>query len=140
MRRANLGELREDGVFEAGNFLYGYQLPSWVLQLDLRLCQRTGTASMTKSTSPRSSILVVVVKRCLVELACSCVMRCLPTSFSRSLSVPHPHISHLFPGLHNPRTPIPANFNPLSSDACELSTTVTGTPALSAAISAIPRP
>lgn len=35
---------------------------------------------------------------------------------------------------------VPANFRPLSMEAWELSTTVTGTPALRAATNAIPRP
>jgi hypothetical protein len=42
-------------------------------------------------------------------------------------------------GLH-PVEAIPANLRPLSKDACELSTTVTGTCAFCAATKAIPRP
>lgn len=67
---------------------------------------RTGTASITKSTSDRSSIFVLAINRSLAAAASSLEIRPLPTSFSRSLS---------------------ANFKPLSRDACELSINRTGT-------------
>jgi hypothetical protein len=81
--------------------------------------ERTGTASITKSTSERSSMEVLEVNLPLVASASSFDILCLPTSFSRSLS---------------------ANFRPLSIDACELSISLTGTEALCAATRAIPRP
>ena len=47
----------------------------------------SGTASITKSTSERADISVVVVRRERALSASSWVRRCLETSFSRSLSV-----------------------------------------------------
>lgn len=46
----------------------------------------SGTASMTKSTEERSSIDVVGVSRLRTASASSCEIRCLETSFARSLS------------------------------------------------------
>jgi hypothetical protein len=63
--------------------------------LDLR-SKTSGTASMTKSTSDRSSSLVLDVKRSRAADASSFDILPLPTSFSRSLS---------------------ANFRPLSMEA-----------------------
>lgn len=86
------------------------------------LCLRSGisgTASITKSTSDRSSIDVLEVNRSLAAAASSFEILPFPTSFSRSLS---------------------ANFRPLSIDAWELSINRTGTEALCAATRAIPRP
>lgn len=74
---------------------------------------------MTKSTSERSSSLVLDVRRSLVAAASFLDIRPLPTSFSRSLS---------------------ANFRPLSMEACELSISWTGTEARWAATRAMPRP
>lgn len=74
---------------------------------------------MTKSTSDRSSRLVLEVRRSLAAVASSLDILPLPTSFSRSLS---------------------ANFKPLSIEACELSTNRTGTEAFCAATRAIPSP
>jgi hypothetical protein len=86
------------------------------------LCLRfgsSGTASITKSTSDRSSSLVLEVSRSLTTAASSFEIRPFPTSFSRSLS---------------------ANFRPLSIDAWELSINRTGTEAFCAATRAIPSP
>jgi hypothetical protein len=86
------------------------------------LCLRSGisgTASITKSTSERSSIEVLDVNRSLAATASSLEILPFPTSFSRSLS---------------------ANFRPLSIDAWELSINRTGTEAFCAATRAIPRP
>lgn len=47
----------------------------------------SGTASMTKSTSVRSSILVVGLRSPRTSVAASLVIRSFATSFSRSLSV-----------------------------------------------------
>lgn len=49
--------------------------------------ERTGTASMTKSTSERSSRLVVQLNRSRAAFASSFDIRCFDTSFSSSLSV-----------------------------------------------------
>lgn len=69
----------------------------------------SGTASITKSTSDKSSRLVLEVRRSLAAAASSLEIRPFPTSFSSSFS---------------------ANLKPLSIDAWELSMTRTGTPAL----------
>jgi hypothetical protein len=79
----------------------------------------SGTASMTKSTSDRSSRDVLVVRRSRVAWASSSDILCLETSFARSLS---------------------ANFRPLSIAAWDASISFTGTCAFCAATSAIPRP
>lgn len=96
----------------------------------------TGTASMTMSTSDRSSILVVVVRRPLVAVASSFDILSFATSFSSNLSAGT--VSHKPLVMLN--MDLPANFKPLSMDACEVSTKVTGTPAFCAATKAIPRP
>jgi hypothetical protein len=74
---------------------------------------------MTKSTSERSSILVLEVSRPRAASASSCDSLPFPTSFARSFS---------------------ANLRPLSIEDCELSIRLTGTLALCAATRAIPRP
>jgi hypothetical protein len=74
---------------------------------------------MTKSTSERSSSLVLEVKRSRAAAASSLEILPFPISFSRSLS---------------------ANLRPLSMEACEVSMIMTGTEALCAATRAIPRP
>lgn len=93
------------------------------LRLELRLCivlsPHTGTASITKSTSDKSSSLVLCDNRSLAAVASSLEILPLATSFSSNLS---------------------ANFKPLSIEACELSISLTGTEAFCAATSAIPRP
>ena len=61
---------------------------------------------MTKSTSERSSIFVLDVRRSRAAVASSLDSLPLPTSFSSSLS---------------------ANFRPLSMEACEESINRTGT-------------
>ena len=79
----------------------------------------SGTASMTMSTSLRSSMLVVGCRRERVWSAISWVILDFETSLERSLS---------------------ANAMPLSSAACWLSTSVMGTEAFCAATRAMPRP
>ncbi len=95
------------------------QISASLANIDFFKSGISGTASMTKSTSERSSIFVVGCSRDFVSLATSCVILDFETSFSRSLS---------------------ANSMALSSEAWELSTRVTGTPAFCAATIAIPRP
>jgi hypothetical protein len=114
MRRTDLGELCEDFGLKVRDFLV---LLGWLHAG--RVERRTGTASMTKSTSDRSSSLVLEVNRSLVALASSLDILPLPMSFSRSLS---------------------ANLRPLSIEVCELSMICTGTEALCAATRAIPSP
>jgi hypothetical protein len=84
-----------DDVFVARMAWDGQICASWEKILDLR-SGISGTASMTKSTSDKSSRDVLDVRRSRVAAASSFDMRPLPTSFSRSLS---------------------ANFRPLSMDA-----------------------
>jgi hypothetical protein len=94
-------------VFVASMVCEGHISASWE-KIDFFKSGISGTASMTKSTSERSSIFVVGRKRDFVSLATSSVILDFETSLSRSLS---------------------ANLMPLSREACELSTSVTGTPA-----------
>lgn len=75
-------------VFVARMAWEGQILASWEKIWVLRE-RISGTASMTKSTSERSSIFVVVVRRERAVEASDWEMRCLETSFSRSLSVSH---------------------------------------------------
>lgn len=79
----------------------------------------SGTASMTMSTSPKSSILVEGVNRSRMAVASDWLIFSLETSLERSLS---------------------AKAKPLSSDCWEVSTRVTGTPAARAATRAMPKP
>lgn len=84
----------------------------------------SGTASMMKSAFERSSILVEGVRKERAASASDWEMRCLETSFARSFS----EIEVSLPveaGIED--NGIPANWMPLSKDACELSTKVTGT-------------
>ncbi len=74
-------------VFVARMAWEGHILASWEKIWVLRE-RISGTASMTKSTLERSSIFVVVVRRERAVVASDWEMRCLKTSFSRSLSVP----------------------------------------------------
>jgi len=83
MRRAYLSELRKDAILEVWDLL---QRLSDKFRLVFNILFLTGTASMTKSTSDKSSILVVVVILPLVVSASSLVILCLLTSLSKSLS------------------------------------------------------
>lgn len=114
MGRTYLGELRKYLRLQVWDFLPRVNAARWNLR-----SEHTGTASITKSTSDRSSIEVLEVSLPLAASASSLDILCLLTSFSRSLS---------------------ANFSPLSMDACELSINLTGTEAFCAATKAIPRP
>jgi hypothetical protein len=93
VRRADLCELREYPALEVWDFLLIVRHEMAGL---LQCGQSTGTASMTKSTSERSSREVLELILCRVAAASSLDILCLPTSFSKSLS---------------------ANFKPLSMDA-----------------------
>jgi hypothetical protein len=107
-----------EDVFVASMAWGGQICASWEKILCLR-SSISGTASITKSTSERSSREVLDVRRSRAAVASSLVMRPFPTSFSSSLS---------------------ANFRPLSMEAWELSIRRTGTEAFWAATRAIPRP
>ena len=98
----------------------------------------SGTASIMKSALERSSILVVGERRERAESASDWEIRCFDTFFSNSLSVGVLALESQ--RLNIPRSSRPANFMPLSNEACELSTRVTGTLAFCAATSAMPRP
>lgn len=98
----------------------------------------SGTASIMKSALERSSILVVGESSERVESASDWEIRCLDTSFSKSLSVGRLALASQRVNIY--RLTRPANFMPLSSEACELSTRVTGTLAFCAATSAMPKP
>jgi hypothetical protein len=84
-----------EDVFVARMAWDGQIWASWEKILLLR-SGISGTASMTKSTSDKSSSFVLDVSRSRAAVASSFDMRPLPTSFSRSLS---------------------ANLRPLSIDA-----------------------
>ena len=99
----------------------------------------SGTASMMKSAEERSSILVVGSRRERASEASDCEILDLETSFSSSLSVRQERYQYLV-NQEKDCIGLPANFNPLSREACELSTRVTGTCAFCAATSAIPSP
>ncbi len=105
-------------VFVARMACEGQMLASWE-KMEVLSEGISGTASMTKSAVDRSPISVVGTSRDRAAVASSLVIRFLETSFSRSWS---------------------ANFSPLSIDACDESTRVTGIWAFWAATRAMPRP
>ena len=97
----------------------------------------SGTASMTKSTVERSSMDVVGMRRLRTSSASDLEMRSFEISFASSFSV---QSSVRFDMCCRVELALPANFSPLSIASWELSTIVTGTPALCAATNAIPKP
>jgi len=83
MRGADLCQLCEDAILETRYFLLQHQLYS----LAMVVFNLTGTASMTKSTSASSSIVVEALSRDRVDSASSLVIRCFAISFSNNFSV-----------------------------------------------------
>lgn len=98
----------------------------------------SGTASMTKSTSERESMVVDGLRSSRIVSDSDCVMRCLETSLASNLSMRGELVGCF--GEYLGREDGPAKARPLSIDAWLVSTNVTGTPALCAATSAIPKP
>lgn len=68
---------------------------------------------MTKSTSERSSSVVLVTSRSRAAVASSFEIRCFDTSFSRSFS----KLGQSTDAIDLWESPVPANFKPLSIEA-----------------------
>ena len=95
---------------------------------------------MMKSADERSSMLVVGSRRERASEASDCEILDFETSFSRSLSATRMLLVSARTVERRLRSGSPANLRPLSREACELSTRVTGIRAFWAATRAIPSP
>ena len=115
---AAISVMEMEDVFVART-AWGGQVRARVAKIERLSSTISGTASITMSTSPRSSILVEGVSRARAASASDCESFCFCTSLASSLS---------------------ANARPLSRFCGEVSMTVTGTLAVREAVNAIPRP